>query len=636
MRSIANPVSADTLLYGDIPFRTEMLSDVPLMFLQSMKNLPLLLLLGSSLGFASIGATPSPRQDLHYRFDLHDPSHLHVTLEFTTPPSGDDLLLLPSQWAGERDLYRAVSNLRTSSPDATLAPTPNPARWIVHNRRPGRITVAYDLTQDWSGPLKYPLEHRVILGPGLFEFNGNNGLVAPILSANEAVDVTFDFINLPPSQTLITSFGTTPHQHVTGPWSDVRNALFTGGDLKTNILTVAGSPVLLAIHGKWSFSPAQIAPGIGNILETERRLWHDTAIPFYAIVISPYDDSASGGGGGSGFTNIFNLFLADRKTFNTDTASLVAHEAFHHWNPRALGTVEDTAEIAWFGEGFTRFYQDTILERAGIIGQAEYLNRLNATIKDYLASPRLNAPNLELARTQPVAQTGSPSGSNLNLTAASSPAALGALNLAATPGTSSRSPPDPRSDLPANQQPYLRGAMIALWLSHQINQQTGGRHTLTDLMLDLETGRSQPLTTDRILGAAGRFVHPATVAQLRAFVLDGFTVPIDPGSLGDCVNFREKPFWTFDLGFDPASLHRSGIIGGVRKESSAWKAGVRDGEQLDGFSLWNGNAEREVTLTLREFGGRREQLAFYPRGKLLAVPQAEPIPNCAAGPRIPE
>ena len=440
--------------------------------------------------------------------------------------------------------------------------------------------------------MQHPIEHRAVLGPTLFEFTGDNGLVAPLISGTDAVRVNFDFTGLPPSQSLVTSFGTGPHQHFSGAWSDVRNALFTGGDMSTRTFEVEGQPVLLAMHGAWSFPASEIVSEIQKILSAERNLWNDTAIPFYAIVIAPYENTVSGGGGSS-FTNIFNLFLADKQTPTAETASLIAHEAFHHWNPGGLGTVEETEQIAWFSEGFTSFYQDTVIERAGIIAPAGYLNRLNVTIKDYLLSPRLRASNADLGRMSP-------------------------------------------SDRFAQQEPYLRGAMIALWLSSEIDRQSSGQHTLTDLLLALRDERSKPLTADRIFTTVGRFVDGPTVARMRAFALDGVPVPVSPGSLGACVAFNDRPAWTFDLGFDTASLRPSGVVQGVRQGSNAYQAGVRDGQLLGGFSLWNGNAEREVTLTLREGDGRRERLSFLPRGKMVTIPQAEQIPGCRRGPRIPQ
>ncbi len=575
-----------------------------------MNHLLLLLLFGSTLTCAAAAtpsaalrpapiqpAPPGSRQPrvLHYRFDLRDPTHIHVTLGLNVRQPGAELLLLPSRWAGQDELFRAISNLRVVTPEAhrwpasgaSLSPTGNPSRWLLQTTRAGPVSVAYDLTQDWSGPLKHPLEHRAILRPNLFEFTGENGLVAPAIPASDPVHVSFAFTGLAPPQILVTSFGTAGQQSFDGAWSEVRNALFTGGDLSVRTLDVEGSPVLLAIRGPWPLPADEVSRQIGKILAAERHLWDDTAIPFYAIVIAPYEDTPSGGGG-SGFTHIFNLFLADQRSFTADTASLVAHEAFHQWNPSGLGAVDDTQQIAWFGEGFTSFYQDLILRRAGIIGDQEYIARLNLTIKEYLLSPRLHAGNADLRRMPP-------------------------------------------TDSFAYAEPYLRGSMIALWLNAEIRQESSGRYTLTDLLLALRAERSLPLTADRIFSTAARFVDAVAIRRLRAFAIDGVAVPTLPGSLGECVAFNDRPVWTFDLGFDEASLRPEGVVQGVQQGSNAYQAGVRDGQMLGGYSLWNGNAEREVTLTLREQDGKRERLSFLPRGTLLSIPQAEQLPGCPIG-----
>ena len=559
-----------------------------------IKSLLALIVLSATLPCAArTGAPAQPPRSLHYRFDLHDPAHPRVTLDLSVRTPGSEPLLLPSHWAGQTELYRAVSNLHTLTPDASLVPTASPARFLLHTRHSGSVTLVYDLSQDWSGSLRPPLEHRAILSPDLFEFNGENGLVAPAIPRDAPVGITFDFNNLPASQSLLTSFGTAAHQHFAGPWAGVRNALFTGGDLTTQTLDVDGSPVLLALHGSPSFNLPDIALRIRNILSAERHLWHDTAIPYYAMLIAPYGDTVAGGGGGSSFTNVFNLFLAESDTFSAETASLVAHEAFHHWNPNALGAVEDTSAIAWFSEGFTSFFGDTLLQRAAVISEPEYIARLNVTIRNYLLSPLLRATNPELERIS-------------------------------------------SSDHFAYGQPYLRGSVIALWLSSEIDRQTSGRHTLKDLMLALRADRTEPLTPDRIFSTAGRFVDRPTVDRLRSFALDGLPVLIPSGALGHCIAFHEQPAWTFNLGFDTASLRPEGVVQGTEPDSSAWQAGVRDGQHLGGFSLWNGNAEREVTLTLQDEDGRRRRLTFLPRGKLLPIVQAEPIPGCRGGPRIPE
>lgn len=68
---------------------------------------------------------------------------------------------------------------------------------------------------------------------------------------------------------------------------------------------------------------------------------------------------------------------------------LIAHEYFHLWNvkrirPIALGPfdydTENYTHMLWVAEGFTSFYQDNILLRAGIISADEYQKKVAASI----------------------------------------------------------------------------------------------------------------------------------------------------------------------------------------------------------------------------------------------------------------
>lgn len=74
----------------------------------------------------------------------------------------------------------------------------------------------------------------------------------------------------------------------------------------------------------------------------------------------------------------------------------VSHEFFHAWNverirPKALEPFDFTeANMSgelWFAEGFTSYYTNLILTRAGLITAEEYINRLNGTFNYVWNSP---------------------------------------------------------------------------------------------------------------------------------------------------------------------------------------------------------------------------------------------------------
>jgi predicted metalloprotease with PDZ domain len=75
---------------------------------------------------------------------------------------------------------------------------------------------------------------------------------------------------------------------------------------------------------------------------------------------------------------------------------LISHEYFHTWNVKRLRPFEfaqydysreNTTELLWFFEGFTSYYDDLLLRRAGLIDDAAYLRLLNKTVNQVLQTP---------------------------------------------------------------------------------------------------------------------------------------------------------------------------------------------------------------------------------------------------------
>jgi len=80
----------------------------------------------------------------------------------------------------------------------------------------------------------------------------------------------------------------------------------------------------------------------------------------------------------------------------TTLLGLISHEYFHTWNVKRLRPAEfarydynqeNYTELLWFFEGFTSYYDDLLLRRAGLIDDAAYLSLLGKTINQVLQTP---------------------------------------------------------------------------------------------------------------------------------------------------------------------------------------------------------------------------------------------------------
>jgi len=80
----------------------------------------------------------------------------------------------------------------------------------------------------------------------------------------------------------------------------------------------------------------------------------------------------------------------------TTLLGLISHEYFHTWNVKQLRpdafarydyAQENYTPLLWFFEGFTSYYDDILLRRAGLIDDATYLKLLNKTITQVQQTP---------------------------------------------------------------------------------------------------------------------------------------------------------------------------------------------------------------------------------------------------------
>ncbi|MEY5099428.1 MAG: hypothetical protein RJA36_2147 [Pseudomonadota bacterium] len=80
----------------------------------------------------------------------------------------------------------------------------------------------------------------------------------------------------------------------------------------------------------------------------------------------------------------------------TTLLGLISHEYFHTWNVKRLRPREfkrydydreNYTELLWFFEGFTSYYDDLLLLRAGLIDETTYLQLLAKTINQVLQTP---------------------------------------------------------------------------------------------------------------------------------------------------------------------------------------------------------------------------------------------------------
>jgi len=349
-----------------------------------------------------------------------------------------------------------------------------------------------------------------------------------------------------------------------------------------------------------------------KICETAIRFWHGSkraAIPHKRYVFML--NAVTSGYGGLEHRNSTALICqradlprisdtADHKAplgdGYTTLLGLISHEYFHTWNVKRLRpaefahydyTRENHTELLWFFEGFTSYYDDLLLRRAGLIDDAQYLRLLNKTINQVLQTPGREVQSVAQSSFEAWTKYYRPDANSPNLTVSYyTKGALVALCLDLTL----------RQHGVRNHSLRLDDVMRALWTRCQagpmqeadvlaVLQELTGRSWAPEFKAWVHGTRELPL--EKLLVSHGVAVHkdPAQLAQrLGLRVSEDHSVQIKQVLNGSAAHHA---------GFAPGDEWLGLEVGG--KHASAWRL-----KKLDEVLLYAGTAKKLTALVSRD------------------------------------
>jgi predicted metalloprotease with PDZ domain len=189
-------------------------------------------------------------------------------------------------------------------------------------------------------------------------------------------------------------------------YDELADCPFELGAFWSGTFKACGVPHRFVVAGATpAFDGARLLADTKKICETSIRFWHGGRKPphkSYVFMLNAVDDSY----GGLEHRNSTALIcgrrdlprLGEPKSSDgyTTLLGLISHEYFHTWNVKRLRPAEfaryDYAQenytrLLWFFEGFTSYYDDLLLRRAGLLDDAGYLKLLNKTLNQVLQTP---------------------------------------------------------------------------------------------------------------------------------------------------------------------------------------------------------------------------------------------------------
>lgn len=393
-----------------------------------------------------------------------------------------------------------------------------------------------------------------------------------------------------------------------GPSGSIAKAEFTAG----------GVPHRLSVFGCPRADTERLAADLKKICETEIRFWSKGGIPpfpSYDFLIS----TAGGGWGGlehcgsvaaAAPVAAFPFSGAEPPDKYTELLALLAHEYFHAWNVKRLKPAaflpydlqnETYTTLLWFFEGFTEYYEEIILFRAGLISEKKLLERISSFF--------MTVYSREGHRYQSLAESSYDTWIKLYR-------------------------PD---DASANTgiSYYTKGALAAFALDLMIRNRSDGARSLDSAMRELWTtcvkkGLSED-SRELIAAVSSAAGIPKKEAAGWVRTLFETAEPIGWKELLATEGLRlassKRDFWRDALGARLSGDAEKCVIASLSDTGCLARAGLLPGDELvalDGFRLRKSSAEGLA----RQIGSCAAVLSFFRKDRLLEA-EIELRPNAA-------
>lgn len=359
-----------------------------------IRNLLILVFLVSILFYSSCtgGQNQAPRETISFTISMENPNnhYFHVSLIYSGISSESVDFKLPSWTPGYymiMDYAKYIVNFRAVSNSGDSLSWEKTAKnvWRVQTVNTNSITVSYDVFSFRTSVADSFLDDgRGFISPtGVF--------MHPAGKINNSVTVTV----IPYKKFSQVSTGLDPIEGKTNTFyaSDfdvLYDSPILAGNQEILKFEVGGIPYTIAAEKLGDIDRNKFIEDHKKVVDAAISIIGEIPYKHYTFLIM------NRGGGGLEHTNSMAVFSGASSFNNPDGykrwLTFVAHEFFHLYNvktirPIALGPFdydkENYTTMLWFSEGVTSYYENIILNRAGLFNSTDVLGELKASIANY-------------------------------------------------------------------------------------------------------------------------------------------------------------------------------------------------------------------------------------------------------------
>ncbi|MCA6216866.1 M61 family metallopeptidase [Ideonella sp. B7] len=362
------------------------------------------------------------------------------------------------------------------------------------------------------------------------------------------------------------------HTYVSADYDELADHPFELGRFWRGQFEAGGVPHEFVVAGAWpGFDGERLLADAKRICATQIAFWHGRRKPPFARYVFLLNAVEDGYGGLEHRAS--TALIAKRADLpRAGMASpvpegymtllgLISHEYFHTWNVKRLKPVEflrydytreNYTELLWFFEGFTSYYDDLLLVRAGLLDVPRYLKLLARTVNGVLATPG--------RQVQSVAEA--------------------SFDAWVKYYRSDENTPN------STVSYYTKGSLVALLLDLRLRQAGSSLDVLMRALWArcLRTG----LTEADVLAEVERLAGAALAGELQTWVHGRDELPLAEAltALGVQVG-HESPAWVAALGLRLSEGPITGVqVKSVLRGSAAARAGVSAGDELLAVDGW--------------------------------------------------
>ncbi|HEX7384001.1 MAG TPA: PDZ domain-containing protein [Burkholderiaceae bacterium] len=504
-----------------------------------------------------------------YRIDVADAhAHLFRVTVSVAQPAAEQVVSLPVWVPGSylvREFARHLSQLEArQGRQARSVEQLDKASWRVRCRGRATLTLSY---------LVYAFDTSVrtaFLDAARGFFNGTSVFVR--VHGAERAPQQVAIGTLPRGWRVATSMPAVrgePGRWHAADYDELVDHPFELGTFWHGRFEAAGVPHEFAVAGALpGFDGERLLADARRLCEAQIAFWGGAPFPRYVFLLNAVDE-----GYGGLEHRASTALIASRRDLPrrgqgalppdglVTLLGLVSHEYFHAWNVKRLKpaefaaldyTRENYTRLLWFFEGFTSYYDDLLLRRAGLIDDARYLRLLAKAVNGVQGMPGRHV--------QSVAEA--------------------SFDAWVKYYRSDENTPN------ATVSYYTKGSLVALALDLRLR---AGRSSLDAVMRALwEHSGGGPVGEDDILGAVERAGGRAVADDLRDWVHGTGELPLAALLERAGVQWKvDAPTPAQRLGLRVAESALTGVqVKQVLRSGAAEAAGVSAGDELLGVDGW--------------------------------------------------